>query len=527
MSEETSACARPPNSLAEIDAEIATLEERLDYLRSHRNTLIPIAHLPSEILAKIFTGAITLHILPTQTDRSQLLWISWVSRRWRTVALGCANLWTHIHGRNVNWLDESIRRSGQATLTMDLSITDPTEKGRAPYLRYIPRLEELTVQMPAAYGKVIAHLWKSPAPLLQYLEVKHAVIPDDLFSGDAPSLRIVLLRDCFFKISSLPFSSVRQLTLGNYWPDTPLFSLLYKLQEMPLLVKLHLTRIEGGAEDDSLPSVNFLNLEYLHLYQPDTLTATAFINHLSYPAKTNIRVEFDDIPEPVEFLEVLEVSEKGYNSKNNLHTLEAVSSSSNYISFTYNSESPGSNSSSGGRSGNISLDRPTGSLNDLFQLVSGHRLQTLSILIVAQDYVVSVETWRDIFSQLPHLRELQLQHHPADTFLSYLVQYHPRSKSDTQSFDSTGNFLIPFPALDTLEFDWTSSPPDIFPDVDYQIIRAVLALRQQLGKHMRHWYVPRGVWSAEITEMLRPVVEDLEVEDDDSIEDMGSDENGG
>ncbi len=112
----TSACLESSDILAEIDAEIATLEQRLHYLRSHRNTLIPIAHLPSEILTKIFTDAITICLLPTNIDKSQLLRITWVSRRWRTVALGCANLWTHIYGNNIDWLNESIRRSGQAPL---------------------------------------------------------------------------------------------------------------------------------------------------------------------------------------------------------------------------------------------------------------------------------------------------------------------------------------------------------------------------------------------------------------------------
>ncbi|TFK60207.1 hypothetical protein BDN72DRAFT_940751, partial [Pluteus cervinus] len=487
----------------------------------------------AEILTNIFSDAITCGILPKQTIPHQLLRISWVSRSWRAVALGCASLWTHISGQKPHWLNESIRRSGQVPLTMDLMIMNSTITGTAPFLEYIPRIKELRVRMDnrMSWGerKEISLFWRSPAPLLEYLEVERAALPEDLFSGEAPNLQSVSFRNCQLRLSGTPFSSVKELTIGkNGTADGPsVASLLSTLRGMPLLTKLQLIDLEEDLESNTnYPSVHLPNLENLHLSEPWIEVAIELMEHLSYPLNTKIRIEPAEIIDPTEFERLLDSAERGHNSNNVLDTIEATSSRRNHICFGYRSPAA-SNSPSPEVGGSISLDPPTGSLSDLFRRISGHRFQTLSALTMMQDQMVSVETWRQVFGPLPHLRKLRLACSPASKFLLYLVKYHPHRKSDIQTYDPVGNPLITFPALETLGFDWTSRNYLFDFGFNYRVLRDVLALRQELGRGMKRWYVPGVVWNAGVVEMMLPFVENLEVEEyDDYTEDMviGEDE---
>ncbi|TFK73679.1 hypothetical protein BDN72DRAFT_743536, partial [Pluteus cervinus] len=78
-----------------LDAEIAKTQTYLCSLRALRNSLPPIAHIPTEILSTVFTccqddiDPSTIEKVDTKTRFS----VSWVCRHWRNTALATPALW--------------------------------------------------------------------------------------------------------------------------------------------------------------------------------------------------------------------------------------------------------------------------------------------------------------------------------------------------------------------------------------------------------------------------------------------------
>ena len=106
----------------EIGAHIAKLELQIIHLKEELNAASPTAHLPPEILSRIFI--ILSQMFPHPTVQNHHYWskpqrmVAWstvteVSRRWREVALGCPKLWSHIAFHKVEWAKLMLERSKQ------------------------------------------------------------------------------------------------------------------------------------------------------------------------------------------------------------------------------------------------------------------------------------------------------------------------------------------------------------------------------------------------------------------------------
>ncbi|KAF8647498.1 hypothetical protein AX16_006703 [Volvariella volvacea WC 439] len=129
--------------IAQIDEEIARSYERIRHLRALRNTLVPVARLPDELLLKIIFAHRSQHeadIVQQFGDDEYFptLSYSWLSithvcHHWRMVALECPNLWTKMYIRNnhSNWLDDFIQRSQSAPISL-LSLDTPFTGGMNP-----------------------------------------------------------------------------------------------------------------------------------------------------------------------------------------------------------------------------------------------------------------------------------------------------------------------------------------------------------------------------------------------------------
>ncbi|KAF9506817.1 hypothetical protein BS47DRAFT_378947 [Hydnum rufescens UP504] len=93
----------------EIDAALHTLRRRLlAHNHEYRTQLAPISLLPVEILCSIFVHVMTSEIGSPGFVRDTPKYvasITHVCRRWRTIALEQAQLWTHI---NANWPPDQI-----------------------------------------------------------------------------------------------------------------------------------------------------------------------------------------------------------------------------------------------------------------------------------------------------------------------------------------------------------------------------------------------------------------------------------
>ncbi|TFK67479.1 hypothetical protein BDN72DRAFT_732205, partial [Pluteus cervinus] len=103
-----------------IDDQIRHLQQEIQNLQVERNALLPISSIPDDVIAYIFSlcrgqsssmAAIMEALLP----------LTWVCRRWRTVALSAASLWVYISMGNLHWAEECLTRSKQAPLEVSLS----------------------------------------------------------------------------------------------------------------------------------------------------------------------------------------------------------------------------------------------------------------------------------------------------------------------------------------------------------------------------------------------------------------------
>ncbi|TFK71461.1 hypothetical protein BDN72DRAFT_764926, partial [Pluteus cervinus] len=128
-----------PNSsqyeIANVDREIHALETRIVGLRSTRNTLIPIGQLPAEVLERIFDVA--------RKQGTQTIHLTWVSRAWREVVLGCKTLWALINNSNLRWMSIYLDRSLPIPLVLNFEKAFPKDKILSMALEHLSRVKVL------------------------------------------------------------------------------------------------------------------------------------------------------------------------------------------------------------------------------------------------------------------------------------------------------------------------------------------------------------------------------------------------
>ncbi|TFK63093.1 hypothetical protein BDN72DRAFT_803582, partial [Pluteus cervinus] len=95
---------------AKIDEDISRLTQQLLALRSARNDLAPISRLPMELMREIFLLA--RNSAPGEVP----LILSWVSHKWRDMALGIAHLWNYIDFPDPDWIRTCLIRSRNVPL---------------------------------------------------------------------------------------------------------------------------------------------------------------------------------------------------------------------------------------------------------------------------------------------------------------------------------------------------------------------------------------------------------------------------
>jgi F-box-like len=191
-----------------INDEIAGLEAGIRVWKTSYNTLSITARLPPEILSTIFKCVATAQ----HSTYDRLMWINvtHVCTHWRRVALEDPSLWTTIPFSNLRWANEMLERSKMAPLTVmtDLYAKDsPHMELVQSTLTKIARIQKVSLTQHRSYllqgllEMVLGDLVE-PAPFLESLEVsfndRSSVhrLPPSIFSGEAPRLRQLELRDC-------------------------------------------------------------------------------------------------------------------------------------------------------------------------------------------------------------------------------------------------------------------------------------------------------------------------------------------
>ncbi|TFK58261.1 hypothetical protein BDN72DRAFT_782324, partial [Pluteus cervinus] len=99
----------PSTARQRIDEEIAQLNARIISLKTTRNTFTVVARLPIEVLEQIFV--ITARSAGDQGVGKGALFISWVCRSWRELALQTSALWSYVDFLDLNWVETALART--------------------------------------------------------------------------------------------------------------------------------------------------------------------------------------------------------------------------------------------------------------------------------------------------------------------------------------------------------------------------------------------------------------------------------
>jgi hypothetical protein len=263
-----------PTFRARILKRICDLEEDIAELRNCFNAVSPAHRLPVELLMTVFS------FVSRFATGSEMLGVSHVCKRWRTIALDCPHLWAELRGSCLATKEVTqsmLEKSREVPLTLSCG-TRPTEHpshsgALSIALSQISRLKSVTlcntiyadgdtVDLP----NVLSGWRRAHAPILEILCIIN-IVDDDYYSSGfgppsweklqefqlegllesgAPALRHLTLSHLGISWSNLPLgASLVELRLleepsfeGNFRPVIPTF--IKSLEQMPLLETLEL-----------------------------------------------------------------------------------------------------------------------------------------------------------------------------------------------------------------------------------------------------------------------------------------------
>ncbi|KAI0044718.1 hypothetical protein FA95DRAFT_1608295 [Auriscalpium vulgare] len=270
---------------------------------------VPVARLPPEILAAIFSMLSLSPILPPKGYRlgwNGALWarIGWlnvthVCRRWRYVALQHPALWANItipHPLGDHWADASFSRAQDAPLT----ILQPDDSGpfalRASDHAFIrANLARTRVLRLNSCTDPILDILCTPAPVLHALDLTFSndpeqALPDSFLSG-AP-LRHLRLHVA----GQLPWTSPLLSNLVSLELETKIIAhvrraaladVLGALGRMRTLERLAVGLALDAADAHAAGTVALPQLRHLHL-RADIASAHRLLAHLVLPASANM-----------------------------------------------------------------------------------------------------------------------------------------------------------------------------------------------------------------------------------------------
>ena len=290
-----------------IDQDIEKMEGAIRALKSRRNSLAAISRLPPEILSKIF-----LCCAATYEPTMDWVGVTHVSRHWRTVAIGCARLWTTLVFTQPRWVEEMLKRSKIAPLVIDTRYGSymGSKSTEAVHLamNHISRVRELSiVSLNASFDKLFSSFPRA-APMLQsvvlstttnhYADAFHDnySIPPELFSDDSSQLRRLELKHCNLDWTSHLLKGLTYLKVHNTAPGTrpsmPLF--LDVLDQLPTLTVLDLDDAlphvaDGSSTVSYQRNVKLRSLTNLHLAGSDSDCSNA-LRHLSVSFSATLKL---------------------------------------------------------------------------------------------------------------------------------------------------------------------------------------------------------------------------------------------
>ncbi|TFY80712.1 hypothetical protein EWM64_g3303 [Hericium alpestre] len=249
----------------------------------HQSKPSPILEIPTEILIAIFWSYREISTDVYRVDGKTMgFTIAHVCHRWREVVLDLPFLWTLAQGPP-RAIEQIIKRSGSLPISVTIKET-PSQpcllEGTRAALLHTDRLEALTLVGPAFENALQDAT--SPAPMLDVLEIRISgaedlpaiTVPDTIFAGQVPSLRILRLSGVSINLLTSPLFpthlKVLDLHGGPHLPMIPLATFITFLNQLPRLQILMVKDILSNpgtirALSNSLTNVPHVSLDYLAL----------------------------------------------------------------------------------------------------------------------------------------------------------------------------------------------------------------------------------------------------------------------
>ncbi|KAJ7628869.1 hypothetical protein FB45DRAFT_834880 [Roridomyces roridus] len=274
--------------LAQIESEIDELEQKLQLLRTEKNTAqgrldafkYPVLTLPNEITSEIFVQVLPPYPrCPPVTGRSSPTALTHVCRKWRDIGLATPQLWRAISLRETSgdseetriemekitiWLDRS--RACALSIRMEhwpdlfSGVYNHPEECYDALLPHRERWEHLQLNVHNRH----LHLFDGLQPSLKSLSLKM----EDYEQGrpavsdlDFPRLEAVSISNFERPVDWLPWSQLKSLTLNEMHPH----------QYIPILQNsrhlVHLTLLCCHGHDPSVAELPFPRLQTLLIFR--------------------------------------------------------------------------------------------------------------------------------------------------------------------------------------------------------------------------------------------------------------------
>lgn len=276
-----------------LDQQIFVLREETLRLLHQRNTLAPVAHVPSEILAEIFVRSRDLALENEGNYNAGLALLQvWKSlthtcQHWRNVAIHCPRLWSvlHLNKHTFTWLRIALDRANSSPLSVTINgLMGHLQQDAVEYITSrMPTVRELSLSYPYDNRERLPALLSScKAPSLESLVVTGCggkfgnswPLPwETLFSGCTPKLQRLSIQEMEFtwKMPLLHCRTLTSLSLtgaskDHYHTALTAAEFVNTFQSLPLLEHLQLAycfSLKSGSSPGakaSLPRLQTLDL---------------------------------------------------------------------------------------------------------------------------------------------------------------------------------------------------------------------------------------------------------------------------
>lgn len=292
-------------------------------IKNHLNQLTPIGKLPPELLEEVFKHHVA-HCIANYEDGSSCANMSWIQishvcAHWRSVALGCPQLWLRVvvtSNPNPAWIRELLRRSKGMPISVAADIaTHVTSTRQVPNARIetlkrllcneSPRLREIRISAPLHSVRGLLKSIGKPAPYLTSIVVRESgtywciagpSMLKTLPADSSQTLQRLELVDLPFSWDSLAsFVALRHLKIVRPgYMDKPLMRGVFDaLEKLPLLQSLDLDNALPALSErfDGLPVasriVNLPDLQCVRL-NAGTIDCANFLDRLSFSPDATI-----------------------------------------------------------------------------------------------------------------------------------------------------------------------------------------------------------------------------------------------